>query len=374
MSQTTPAKSTGPEVLYIHMAAFGDAIMASPAFALLKSARPDVRLTVIARTQAKDYFSRLPQVDRIIPFVAESHVDRRRPWRLLGAGGDLTRLVRELRGTPWAAGLQWRSQLPDTLMNALSRAEHRIVGLQRIHRPALLGAEKLRFLFTEQVPLQAPDAHLVDAFALPVRALLARWGVELPAENPRLVYPVSEADRRSASEFLLSCGLGAEEQPVMVNISAKSEFNQWSEENFAALGDGLAGTGFRVLLSGLPEHREREIAIASRMKHPPVLSTGRLSMGAVAGVLERCRVLVALNTGIAHVAAALQVPVVVLNGRDGASITPWRSPHRIVTHNTHYPHRHPDPAAWSGLVPLIKPSEVIAAVRELAGSASRIKP
>ncbi|MDX2187255.1 MAG: glycosyltransferase family 9 protein [Opitutaceae bacterium] len=364
MIQTTEPR----EILYLHMAALGDAVMASPAMTVLKAACPEARITVLARAQAQAYFATLPQVDRVIPFVGERHVDRRRPWRLLGAPSELQRVVKEVRSTRWHACLQWRSQLPDTLLSGLSRASHRIVGIQRIHRPATLGAEQLGMFFTERVPLTGENAHLVEAFALPVLALLRKWEVMPPSELPGLTYPIGLEERRAAQEFLLINGVRSHERLAMINISAKSEFNRWTDDKFSALGDGLAEMGMRVVLSGVPEHREREIVIASRMKSPPVLSTGRLSMGAVAAVLERCRVLVALNTGIAHVSAALQVPVVVLNGRDGASITPWKVPHRVVTRNSHYPKRHPDPKVWPSLVPLIEPQEVIAAVQELVGS------
>lgn len=350
----------GPRVLYIHMAALGDAIMASPALRLLKHGLPGWSVDVVARQAAVPYFSSLPYVDRVVPFVNESYVDRRRPWRLLGAPKEVSRVVRELRAGRYEAAIQWRGQIPDTLMSVLTRARTRVAGVQSIHRRSIVPVERVSFLVTDLVPVIDPGAHMVEAMAAPARYLVQKLGGgQPPVDALNLDYPLRSADEDAASAFMAANHLSGHEPLAVVAISAKTAVNSWPMERFAEVADHLQSRhGVRVILSGIPEHRAREAEVTRAMKTEPICSTARLPFGALCALLRRSRLLVSLNTGISHVAAALRVPVVVLSGRDGASITPWGTPHRVVTRNPFYPQRHPDPREWTRLLHLITPEEV----------------
>ncbi len=359
------------KLLYIHMAALGDAIMASPALRLFKQGLPDWRIAVLARTHTRDYFRRLPYVDEVVAFIDDRHVDRKNPLKLLHGWNDGLRLFRELREGGYAAVIQWRGQLPDTLMSACTGARHRIAAVQSIHRKSVLPVEKLRFLVTDLVAVSRPDAHLVEAMAAPAVFLLEKLGGCAPVSpDLSLDYPLQPSDHAAAAAFLAAEGLAADAPLACIGISAKTAVNAWPPERFAAVADHLQlEHGLRVVLTGLPAHLARENDIAGKMSTRPIRSVGRLPFNAVCALLARCRLLVSLNTGISHIAAALRVPVVVLSGRDGASITPWRAPHRVVTRNPFYPRRHPDKRQWAALVPLIAAEEVTAAADALLNEA-----
>lgn len=358
-------------VLYIHMAALGDAIMASAALRLLKQGLPGVQVDVLARRSAVEYFSSLTSVDRVVPFVAERFIDRRRPWKMLQAPGELVRVLRALRRGRYHAVVQWRGQIPDTLMSAFTSAPHRVAAVQSIHRRSFIPVERVPFLVTDLVPVTDPGAHMVEAMAAPAHHLVRKLGGR-PATEPalKLEFPLSNADEQAAQAFIAAHNLEEGVPMAMVAISARTAVNTWPGDRFGAVADYLRiSHGLRVILSGVPEHRARETEIAERMRTQPVRATGRLSFGGVCALLRRCRLLVSLNTGVSHAAAALRVPVVVLSGRDGASITPWGTPHRVVTRNPHYPARHPQPREWAGLVEKITAAEVNAAADALLGDA-----
>lgn len=355
-----------PKLLYIHMAALGDAVMASPALRMLKLGLPEWRIAVLARTHTRDYFQSLPYVDEVVPFVDDRHVDRKKPWRLLRGWPDSRRLFGKLRAEGYSAVIQWRGQLPDTLMSVCTRAHHRIAAVQSIHRKSPLPVEKLRFLVTDLVAV-SPNAHLVEAMTTPAVFFLEKLGVRAPANSDlSLDYPLRPADYAAADDFLRAEGLSPGNPLACISISAKTAVNTWLPERFAAVADYLQSEqGLRVVLTGLPAHLGRETEVASRMATPPVRSVGRLPFGGVCALVARSRLLVSLNTGLSHIAAALRVPVVVLSGRDGASITPWGTPHRVVTRNSFYPRRHPDRRQWASLVPLVTVDEVKAAAGAL---------
>lgn len=356
-----------PSLLYIHMAALGDAVMASAALRLLKQRLPEWQIHVLARSPVVSYFQSLSSIAQVVPFVDDRFVDRRKPWKLLGATRATARLARQLRKNGYTAALQWRGQFPDTLMNACTGARHRLATIQSVHRPSPIPAERIRFLLTDLVEATSPDLHLVEVMAAPARYFLENVLGQIPNHTPLfLEYPLTGYDHQAANTFLSERGVVPAEPLACVSLSAKTTVNTWSADRFAAVADHLqARHGLRVVLTGLPAHREKEAEIAAKMKTAPLRSTGQLSFGGVCALLSRSQILLSLNTGISHIAAALRVPVVVLNGRDGASITPWGTRHRVVTRNSYYPRRHPNEREWAGLVPLISVAEVNDAVDAL---------
>ncbi len=355
-----------PSVLYIHMAALGDAIMSSGALRRLKQSLPEWKVSVLARTQSCEYFQRLSYVDNVIPFVDERWVQRRSPWKLFGAPAELLRVLRRLRTSNFQAALQWRGQFPDTVLSRWTRAPRRIATVQSIHRRSPLPVERLRFLVTDLVKVERSDAHLVEAMAAPVDRLISLVGnFSSWAESLELDFPLSAEDKDQAEAFMASEQLEPRAFAI-VAFSAKSAFNSWPPERFAAVADALQiQHSLRVVLSGLPEQRALEDQIASQMTTVPIRSTGRIPFYPLCALLDQARLLVSLNTGISHVAAALKTPVVVLNGRDGAAITPWACPHRIVTKNIYYPARHPHSAEWGQLVSRIAVHDVTSAIDDI---------
>jgi ADP-heptose:LPS heptosyltransferase len=355
-----------PKLLYIHMTALGDAVMASPALRLLKQGLPNWNIDVLARSHTRDYFQSLAYVDRVVTFVDDRYVNRHKPWRLLRGWKDLIRLQRELSGARYTATVQWRQQIPDTLLSIVTRADHRVATIQNIHRRSPLPVKQLSFLFTDLVLCTDPNIHLVEAMAAPARFLVDKLGGQSASDDLTLDYPLQQSDHAAAAAFLHAHELGEQTPFACVNISAKTTVNHWPAERFAAVSDHLQKNhGFRVVLAGIPEHLDREEEIVKNMRTEPVRAVNRIAFGPLCGVLARSSLSLSLNTGIAHIAAALGIPTVVLNGRDGASITPWGTPHRIVTKNSFYPCRHPNAREWASLVPRIAVEEVTTAIDEL---------
>jgi ADP-heptose:LPS heptosyltransferase len=141
-----------------------------------------------------------------------------------------------------------------------------------------------------------PYQHEVHRF-LEVVGLVGAVPVEL---EPRL--PVSDVDRAAADEVL-----PADDRPlVAVHPGASDARRRWPSERFGEVGQALADRGALVVLvgSGADDEQAAE-KIAAAMSSRPLDLVGRLSLGAMVGVLERCRVVVGNDSGPRHLAAAV---------------------------------------------------------------------
>lgn len=96
--------------------------------------------------------------------------------------------------------------------------------------------------------------------------------------------------------------------------SAAEPFKRWPVESFAVLGRLFAARGYRVFLLGGEADRAAARRLAEALGSAAVDCTRGLRLAETAGILARCRLLVANDTGLAHLAAALGVPVVAVFG------------------------------------------------------------
>lgn len=92
----------------------------------------------------------------------------------------------------------------------------------------------------------------------------------------------------------------------------RRELKEWPIERWIELGR-LAGPRFQVLFTGSPADRAVIEQIAPLIPGSLDLS-GRLSLAQTALLIHRSACVVSVNTGVAHISAALQAPTVVLDG------------------------------------------------------------
>jgi len=108
----------------------------------------------------------------------------------------------------------------------------------------------------------------------------------------------------------------------------------WRPEAFAQVGDELARRhGARVVITGTAGERPLAEEIAGRMRQPALVAAGETTLGQLAALLGRCRVVVGVDSGPMHLAVAQGVPTVHLFGPvDPALFGPWGDPerHRVV--------------------------------------------
>lgn len=99
---------------------------------------------------------------------------------------------------------------------------------------------------------------------------------------------------------------------VCLQPGARDPAKRWPAQDFARVGDVLAGMGWRIVLTGSASERGLAEAVAARMRHRCCIAACDISLGGLAALLCRARLLVANDTGVAHLASALRVPSVVI--------------------------------------------------------------
>jgi ADP-heptose:LPS heptosyltransferase len=122
------------------------------------------------------------------------------------------------------------------------------------------------------------------------------------------------------------------ERYVVVHPGASTPARRWDPARSAELVEGLVRRGHRVVVTGSASERELTAGVVGRPRSEVVDLTGKLDLQALAGVVAGADAIVVGNSGPAHLAAAVQTPVVSLYAPTVPSVRwrPWRVPHTLL--------------------------------------------
>jgi ADP-heptose:LPS heptosyltransferase len=122
------------------------------------------------------------------------------------------------------------------------------------------------------------------------------------------------------------------ESYVCVHPGARLLSRRWPVERFAQVADRLAAGGYTIVVTGSTEEMPLTAALVQRMRKPALDLAGRTSLGGLAQLIGRARLLVCNDTGVSHVAAAVGTPsVVVCCGADPVRWAPLDAVrHRVL--------------------------------------------
>lgn len=318
-----PDRIQPARILLIRPDHIGDLLFTTPALQLLRETFPAAETTALVGPWAATVVERNPNVDTVLR-CSFPWFDRRpkpSPWhpyhvllreaRRLHRYGFDTVLI--LRFDHW-----WGA-----LLSALAGIPVRI---------GYATPETQPFLTTAIA--YAPDRHAVSHNLALVEALAETAGRSAPNIERRLRFDLTPDERAFARQFLAHHGIESNDTVVGLHPGAGDPSKLWPAGCWAAVADRLAeALGARIVITGSPAERDLAQAIADQMRAIPVIAAGKTTLGQVAALLARCRLVVGADTGPMHLAVALGVPTVHLYGPfEPELFGPWGSPehHRIV--------------------------------------------
>lgn len=150
------------------------------------------------------------------------------------------------------------------------------------------------------------------------------------SQGLQLEFPITEQDWQDWQEITAKVAL--KDPYVCIHPGASVAERRWHPHHFARVADQLAAFGLQVVLTGTSEERSLTQAIADRMLISPLNLAGCTSLGALAILLKGAQLLICNDTGVSHLAAAIQTKsVVIFSGSDPQRWAPlnWQR-HRVV--------------------------------------------
>ena len=303
------AQGASLKILVVAPSWIGDTILAQPLFARLRQKHQELALDVLAPAWVAPLLARMVEVRRVLhnPFA---HGEFRLGARL--------RLARSLAREAYDEAIV----LPNSWKSAVIPCAARIA-----RRSGFLG--EARYLLLNRV-------HRLDQLALPQLALRYAQLAEDPGAPPCLPLATpqlgSSAQQQQAARLAL--GLAAAMGPAApVVFCPGAEFGpakRWPARHFATLAARLASAGQPVWLLGSAKDQPLGEEIAALAGGAALNLCGRTSLEQAIDLIATARLVVANDSGLMHVAAALGRPLLALYGSSSPVYTPPLSPHAKI--------------------------------------------
>ncbi|HEU5334472.1 MAG TPA: glycosyltransferase family 9 protein [Terriglobales bacterium] len=216
-------------------------------------------------------------------------------------------------------------------------------------------------------PVEAAGRHVIEQ-NVSLAAAIAR----IPAEIPTVEFPLDPVAEETCGRRLRLQGV---RQFAIVNPGAGWEGKKWPPEHYGEVAKGLSRLGLRCLINFGPG--EEPLARAAVAASAGAAEAVPSSLSELVVLTRRAQLFIGGDTGPMHLAAALGVPVVALFGptspaRNGPFGTRSIALRSSLSSDTETAGRaaarsrrnRPDPGLLA-----ITPGEVLAAARQLLGSA-----
>lgn len=314
-SQLEEGEYRRKRILAMCLGGIGDTVLAFAALRDLRAASPHDHLTALAMwPQSAELLNDLGIFDEVL----QHNYQKERTWRSLLA-------TLRLRGHGYDASI---------LTFPTNRFEYnllaRLIGAPRRYGHRYLrggDAANLRFLLTDTVD-QVRGRHTIDEN----RAIVACLTGITPSQSadPRLgpldpqYHEAAERMMAHLNEPLLAIHPGC-------TIYKGHAARRWDAECFGDLcRRAHRELGLQPVIFGMPDEIELKLKIQSLC--PEAFLAHGPTIRHTAAMLARCSCMVSNDSGLAHIASAVDVPVVMICGpTDPASIGPYANKGRVVT-------------------------------------------
>ncbi len=288
------------KVLVVRLRSIGDTVLATPSLFALKRFLPNARVDILVEDWVAPLLDNHPHVDNVV---------------VLERGRMMTRarVARELRAANYDVVYNLHGGTTATFLTRATGARHRV------------GFKSYQYgqLHNHQAPSplllwQQQKTHSVEQQL----ALLGWTGVPV-TDRPRTTLGISPAAAETVDRLLDEAGL-SDQKIALIHPAAAFATKQWATEKFARVTEFLAERGFTSVAIAAPN--EQELLDKLQSESSVNVPAFAISLPEVTALAARSQLFVGNDSGIAHIAAAVGTPSVVIFGSSNiAHWRPWNS-------------------------------------------------
>lgn len=300
-------------ILVLRYRFIGDTILTVPFLRNLRNAEPDAYIAWVVAPGSAEVAQGIPYVDEFIFWDPPTiHADSRSTHKTVS---DKLRFLTELRARRFDKVYVLKRSFGSAAIGFLSGASARIG----------FATEGRSFLLTKGVPYRQ-DQHEVQNFLDVLRA----DGV--PVLDDHLEAWLSDEEKTYAQNFYRDHGVGVAETVIGLHPFAANPTRAWHLDRFTEVAAALQEQyGAQVLFFGGGRDKEALPAIREALPAPPLEAVGSTTLRQTMALLSRCNLLICNDSGIMHLAASLQVPLLALFGpQSPVKFGPWGDACRVV--------------------------------------------
>ena len=288
----------------------GDAIITTPAIRAVRKNFPEAKISLLAKPWVAPIFYNNPYIDNILIYDAAG--------KHRGLSG-IPSLSKELRKEKFDLAILLQNAFEAALIAVLAGIPNRL-GYNTDARSLLL---------THCICLKPAlkRVHQIDYY------LGILEGASLKSDGRHLTLVVTDEERKHAEKILAKHGITGKDRLIGINPGAVfGSAKRWFPERYAALSVKLQEySGAKIAIFGGPGEKALGHYISELMGNRCVNFCGKTSLREAVALIERCQLFITNDSGLMHVAAALDTPQIAIFGStDHITTSPGSPKSRIV--------------------------------------------
>ncbi len=269
----------------------GDAIMTTPAVRTIRQNFPEAHIAVLVHPWVADVFSASPHVDEIIPYYKKTtHLGIKGIWQL----------GRELSTHNFDVAILLQNAFEAALIAKIAGIPVR-AGYKRDCRGLLL-------THPVSIPAARRKVHQVHYY----QDLLQDLGLTKGADN--LFLSLSDEDSNWAQDYLGKNKVTG----AVIGLNPGAAYGpakRWPAEKYGELAQQVEKKlGASILVFGTKDDQKAAAVIQSWCDKKTVDLTGKTTLSQAMALIAKCDSFITNDSGLMHVAAALQTPLVAIFG------------------------------------------------------------
>jgi lipopolysaccharide heptosyltransferase II len=353
--------NTCKNILCIRADNMGDLLMSSPAIRALKESFK-CKVTVLTSSNATPAAELITEIDEVITFDF--------PWVKLNeyTGNDeVSLLISVLESKQFDACVVFnvysQNPLPAVMLAYMAKIPRRLAYCR----------ENPYLLLTDWVPDREPYEFIRHQVS---RDLVLVSNVGATTDNKHLSLQVEHASMESLQRQLLAAGVDNSKPIILLHPGVSEVKRKYPLEFWIQIAKTLCKDDrYQYLITGSALEEEEASIIESATDGQVRSVAGLFQLDVFAAMIASSALVISVNTGTVHLAAALQTPVVVLYANSNPQHKPWMVENMVLEYSIPDDLRsknkvieHVDQLLYLKRVPLPSPDEVVGAVKELLDS------
>lgn len=289
-------------VLVVRLRSIGDTVLATPSLRALRRFLPRAKIDLLVEDWVAPLLDGFTDVDEILTLPRSGTSAR-------------ARMASLLRSRRYDVAYNLHGGTTAGFLIRASSARHR-VGFVEYRYP---------WLYNHLAPRSSelwgtPKTHSAEQQL----ALIGWTGVPV-SDRPASILGTSASAEEALGEKLKLAGFDTSQPFALIHPAAAFDTKRWAAERFVSVCDHLNARGVAAVLVASSGEAEllNEIVASCRTE---VLTLSGLALPEVTALARRARLFVGNDSGIAHIAAAVKLPTVVIFGSSNvAHWHPWRA-------------------------------------------------
>lgn len=290
--------NTVKKVLVVRLRSIGDTVLATPSLIALKKFLPHAQIDILLEDWVAPLLEGFEDVDNVIPV----------------GDGSFSRfsVMRRLRRERYDVVFNLHGGTTSSFFTAASRAKHRVGFAEYRNSSFYNHLYSSAVDFWKVTKMQSAEQQL---------ALLGFAGVPV-TDRPASRLTVTSKRAEEMDLFLHVYGID-EEKIALIHPAAAFATKQWSPQNFARVIEFVETRGLFPVVVVAPDEK---LIVDEINNSTESLFHGfwNLSLPEITALASRANLFVGNDSGIAHIAAAVKTPTVVIFGSSNRYLwRPW---------------------------------------------------